>query len=70
MSNVLEIEQAIAELPETDRSYLAKKILGSFDRPEELSQEEKDLLDRRSAEMKSGKVQPISLEELKNRLSS
>ena len=70
MTDVLEIEQAIAKLPEVDRLYLAKKILQGFGAPESLSREEKELLDRRSNEVKTGQVKPLSPQELKNRLRS
>lgn len=70
MQSVIQIEQAIAELNEADRSYLAKKILSSFDQPEQLTQQEKDLLDCRSSQMKSGKTPSISLSELKKRMGA
>ena len=69
MLSVLQIEQAIADLPEMDRSYLAKKILGSFEHPEKLTKQEQELLDHRSSEMRTGAVQGLSLSELKNRMS-
>jgi len=68
MISVLEIEQAIGQLSRSDRSYLAKKILISFDEPEQISEEEKELLERRSNEVKNGLVKPLSLDELKSRI--
>ena len=65
MANVTEIMDKVLELPRADRSYLAKKLLESLDRRDSLTVAQQSELDRRSSELSDGKVNPLSLEDLK-----
>jgi putative addiction module component (TIGR02574 family) len=65
MANVTEIMDNVLELPRADRSYLAKKLLESLDRRDSLTVAQQSELDRRSSELSDGKVNPLSLEDLK-----
>ena len=57
-------------LPLADRTYLTHKLIKSFDQPEVITQEEKELLDRRSKETRMDKVQSLTLQELRHRVQS
>ena len=65
MANVTQIMDNVLELPRADRSYLAKKLLESLDRRDSLTVAQQSELDRRSSELSDGKVNPLSLEDLK-----
>ena len=65
MANVTQIMDDVLELPRADRSYLAKKLLESLDRRDSLTVAQQSELDRRSSELSDGKVNPLSLEDLK-----
>ncbi len=68
MTSVLEIEQALVKLPRIDRTHLVKSLLRSLDKPEYVSDEEKELLERRSNEVRTGLVTSLSLDELQSRV--
>jgi len=70
MATVIEIMDEVLDLPRADRSYLAKKLLESLDQTDSLTVNQQGLVDRRSAEMKEGKVKPLSLEKLKQEVAS
>ncbi|MDF1813024.1 MAG: addiction module protein [Verrucomicrobiales bacterium] len=57
MTSVLEIMDHVLKLPRTDRGYLAQKLIESLDEDTELSDAEKEVLDRRSRELKDGSRQ-------------
>ncbi|MCF6312738.1 MAG: addiction module protein [Verrucomicrobiales bacterium] len=65
MSTVTELISNALDLPRTDRTYLAKKLLESLGEAEELSNEEQSTIVRRSRELKEGVVKGLSLDELK-----
>ena len=64
MTSVLEIEQAIGELPRSDRSYLATKIIEGLDSGDVLSSEEIQGLDKRVQKAESGESPTIKSEDL------
>lgn len=70
MATVMELMDHVLKLPRTDRGYLAQKLIESLDHDEveELSDDEKAMLDRRSEELKSGAVKGLSLDELKEQV--
>ncbi len=68
MTNILEIEQAVVKLPRVDRAHLAKSLLRSLDKQDHVSDEEKELFERRSNEMRTGLVNSLNLDELKSRV--
>lgn len=69
MSTVTELISNALDLPRTDRTYLAKKLLESLDETEELSKEEQSTIERRSQELREGVVKGLSLDELKEVVS-
>ncbi len=68
MTRVLEIMDDALKLPRTDRGYLAQKIIESLDQKSEISEAEKELLQRRSRELRDGTVKGLSLEGLKTKV--
>jgi len=64
MITVTEIMNEVLELPRSDRSYLASKIIESLDDEQDLSQEWRTEIDRRVARRQSGESVPVSREEL------
>lgn len=55
----------VLDLPRADRTYLTKKLLESLDEEESLTMEHKSTLERRSREVREGKVTTMGLDELK-----
>lgn len=68
MATVMEIMDEVLKLPRSDRGYLAEKLIESLDEEGELSDPEKELLDRRSCELHEGSVESLSLEQLKEKV--
>jgi len=64
MITVTEIMNEVLELPRSDRSYLASKIIESLDDEQDLSQEWRTEIDRRVARRQSGESVPVSRGEL------
>ena len=64
MSTITEIMAGALELPRSDRSYLASKLIESLDETEELTPEFRAELDQRVARWKSGETKSVSSEEL------
>lgn len=65
MSTVTELMGDVLDLPRTDRTYLAKKLLESLDREETLTEAQKNTLVRRSQELRDGTVAAMGLDDLK-----
>jgi len=61
--------QDVLELPRTERSFLARKLLESLDSDESFGAEEIKEFQSRSREIRDGSVQPISLAELQREVS-
>jgi len=69
VSRVSEIEAAIARLPVEERGRLASMIIrGLDDDMPDISPEWKETLERRSQEMSSGEVMPLTIDEFRDRL--
>lgn len=64
MTTMPEIMTGALELPRSDRSYLASKLIESLDETEELTPEFRAELDQRVARWKSGEAKGVSSEEL------
>ena len=64
MISVAQIMNEILELPRSDRSYLASKLIESLDDEQELSPEWKEEISRRVELRKSGESAQISQDEL------
>jgi Putative addiction module component len=56
-------------LSQTDRSYIAKKLIESLDIEETFTAEELKIFNRRSREIRDGTVEPLSLEQLQRNVS-
>lgn len=69
MATVIEMMDSVLELPRADRSYLAKKLLESLDRTDSLTENQRNMIDRRSVEMKNGKISPLSMEQLQQEVA-
>jgi putative addiction module component (TIGR02574 family) len=69
MATVIEMMDNVLELPRADRSYLAKKLLESLDRTDSLTENQRNMIDRRSVEMKNGKINPLSMEQLQQEVA-
>lgn len=70
---MIAIDQIIEEalrFPQTDRSYIAKKIIESLDAEEAFTVGELDTFKRRSREMRDGTVRPLTLEQLQRNLAT
>lgn len=64
MTTVAEIMNEVLELPRTDRSYLASKLIESLDEEQELAPEWKEEIGKRVARRASGETSQISREKL------
>ena len=69
MATVMEMMDNVLELPRADRSYLAKKLLESLDRTDSLTENQRNMIDRRSVEMKNGQINPLSMEQLQQEVA-
>ncbi|MEO5916584.1 MAG: addiction module protein [Luteolibacter sp.] len=70
MAAVTEIMADVLKLPRTERSFLAKKLLESLETDEPFSTEELKMFQNRSAEIREGRVKPLTLEQLQQEVSS
>lgn len=70
MAAVSEIIQEVLNLPRTDRSYLAKKLIESLETDDAFTAEEIEIFNRRSREIRDGMVDPITLEQLQRNVSA
>lgn len=63
-----EVQQSALELDESDRAELAKQLIDSLDRHQQMDEDVEqawiDEIKRRKAEIKSGEVTPISGQEV------
>jgi putative addiction module component (TIGR02574 family) len=64
MTTVAQIMSEVLELPRSDRSYLASKLIESLDDEQDLSPEWKTEIGRRVERRKSGEASQISQDEL------
>ena len=64
MINVAQIMNEVLEIPRSDRSYLASKLIESLDKEQELSPEWKAEIGRRVERRKSWESTQISQDEL------
>ena len=64
MTTVAQLMSEVLELPRSDRSYLASKLIESLDDEQELSPEWRAEIGRRVERRKSGESEPISQDEL------
>tara|TARA_B110000908_G_scaffold148765_1_gene181522 strand:+ start:2405 stop:2668 length:264 start_codon:yes stop_codon:yes gene_type:complete len=62
MTTVTEIIDNVMELPRTDRSYIARKLIESLDREASLSNEWMEEIEKRVARRESGESQSVSRE--------
>ncbi len=69
MATVIEMMDNVLELPRADRSYLAKKLLESLDRTDSLTENQRNMIDRRSVELKNGKITPLNMEQLQEEVA-
>jgi putative addiction module component (TIGR02574 family) len=65
MITVAQIMNEVLELPRSDRSYLASKLIESLDDEQELSPEWRAEIGRRVGRRKSGESGQISQDELR-----
>jgi putative addiction module component (TIGR02574 family) len=72
MKGITEIEKTVLALPVAQRALLAESLLNSLPPlPEDWSEaEEMEEVERREREIESGKVQPLSEEELLRRVEA
>ncbi len=70
MPTVTEIMAQVLKLPRSDRGYLAQKIIESLDAEGDLPDAEKEMLDRRSRQLKDGTVTGITFDQLQEKLRS
>jgi hypothetical protein len=70
MAVVLEIMQEVLNLPRTDRSYLAKKLIESLEIDDSFTVEEMEIFNRRSREIREGSVSPLTLEQLQQNVDA
>lgn len=70
MAAVTEIMQNVLNLPRTERSFLAKKLLESLETDESFSAEEMEIFQSRSREIHEGRVKPLTLEQLQQDVSA
>jgi hypothetical protein len=70
MAAVLEIIQEVLNLPRTDRSYLAKKLIESLEMDDSFTVEEMETFNRRSREIRQGSVKPLTLEQLQQNVGT
>jgi len=64
MPTLPEIMSEALELPRSDRSYLASKLIESLDEAEDLTPEFRAELDQRVTRWKSGEAKAVSSDEL------
>ena len=67
MESALDIMENALSLPRADRSYLASKLIESLDDNEEFAPDVLDEFKHRSAEVRSGRVQSVSLEQVREK---
>jgi hypothetical protein len=67
MAAVTEIMQNVLNLPRTERSFLAKKLLESLETDESFSAEEMEVFQSRSRAIHKERVKPMTLEQLQQR---
>lgn len=70
MPTISKIIDEALHLPRTERTYLAKKLIESLEEGESLTRDERLQLERRSQEIRSGAVQTLTLDELKESVSA
>jgi len=70
MAAVLEIMQEVLNLPRTDRSYLAKKLIESLEMDDSFTVDEMESFKRRSREIREGSVKPLTLEQLQRNVGT
>lgn len=66
METALDIMGNVLSLPRADRSYLATKLIESLDEEREFSPEVLDELESRSKRVRSGEVQAVSLDDVRD----
>ena len=64
MESVTKIMDNVLELPRTDRSYLARKLIESLDEERELRSEWLDEIEERVARRESGETHSVSSEQV------
>ncbi len=67
MSTITEIIDVALNLPRTDRGYIAKKLIESLNQ-DDLSDQQKEVIEQRSREVREGNVKPLSREEAKQQV--
>jgi len=70
MAAVTDLIQDVLKLPRTERSFIARKLLESLESDESFSTEEMETFERRSHDIRSGTVAPLTIEQLQNELAS
>ena len=70
MTSIAEILTGALEMPRTDRSYLATKLIESLDEEVELTPEYRAELDGRMERYRKGESKAVSSEELHNEIQS
>ena len=70
MAAVTEIIQEVLNLPRTDRSYLAKKLIESLEMDESFTGEEMETFNRRSLEIREASVKSLTLEQLQQTVAA
>ena len=70
MAAALEIMQEVLNLPRTDRSYLAKKLIESLEMDDSFTVEELETFKRRSREIREGAVKPLTLEQFQRNVDA
>ena len=70
MEVVTDLMQDILKLPRTERSYIARKLIESLEADESFSTEEMEVFERRSRDIRSGTVAPLTAEQLQRELAS
>ena len=70
MAAALEILQEVLNLPRTDRSYLAKKLIESLEMDDSFTVEELETFKRRSREIREGAVKPLTLEQFQRNVDA
>ena len=63
------LEQAMA-LPENERGALAEQLVESLDEEDDLDPELKAIVERRLAELESGRVKPVPAEDVHERVKA
>ena len=68
MVAVAEIMDELLGLPRAERSYLAAKLIESLETDAPFTAEELETFSRRSREIREGIVEPLSLEQLEQKV--